>query len=135
MEKNQSKALIDIKIEDELFQSLIAFLIKKVKGVCLPPLGLLDIFFAKSGMEKIRFIGIKRDDSLMNIAVTITAKVEMGIEIPSKAKEIQKLVRAEVEKSTGYSVTSVYIIFSAIEEKKKKGKVSNQLQLDAYLDH
>ena len=54
MKKNQSKALIDIQIEDQLFQTLVAFLLTKIKGVFLPAVGLIDTLFAKSGLEKLK---------------------------------------------------------------------------------
>ncbi|HON05578.1 MAG TPA: Asp23/Gls24 family envelope stress response protein [Candidatus Ratteibacteria bacterium] len=114
MPNGDKENLGSVKIDDEVLGTIAAIAAKGVPGVysiATSFVGGVALFF-----RKIPDAGVKVKMAEDGVDFYLGVVVDYGINIPEVTWKIQKAIKEEVEKSTGFKVSRVNIVVEGIHQ-------------------
>ncbi len=120
MPNGDKENLGSVKIDDEVLGTIAAIAAKSVPGVhsiATSFVGGIALFF-----RKIPDAGVKVATNDDGVKFYLGVVVDYGINIPEVTWKIQKTIKEEVERSTGFKVSQVNIVIEGIHHPESKKK-------------
>ena len=112
-------------IDTRVFQAIALQCLAKIEGIGLLEGNLLDSLLGRE-VERIKGIHVEQDQKNHSVEVKVEINIQYGINIPSKAEEVQEKLVEEISQLTGLHVASVHVIFKDLmaqeSEKASQGK-------------
>ena len=111
----------EVKIHENVISALVRKAVMSVEGVSrLSGSQLMDIIAETVGSRRMqdRAIAIQIDDD-SRAAIDIKINLKFGYKIPEVSTAVQKAVIAEVENTTGMTVTKVNVIVQELETQEE----------------
>ena len=111
----------EIKIHENVISALVRKAVMSVEGVSrLSGSQLVDIIAETVGSRRMqdRAIAIQIDDD-NRAAIDVKINLKFGFKIPEVSTAVQKAVIAEVENTTGMTVTKVNVIVQELETQEE----------------
>lgn len=108
-------------IESKVFQSLVVRCLSKIEGISLLEGNLVDALLGRDANDRVKGISVEQDDKQQSIRLKIEINVRYGVNIPSKAEEVQTRVAEEVSLFTGLHVGTVHVVFKNLIPCKQSG--------------
>lgn len=96
------------EMSNMLLQTVISICVSDIGGIKTLPPRLLGKFYSILSKDQLNSAVIQYDNQL-NITIDIFIEVEYNQCIPVKVKELQELIKKEIEVITGYSVKAVNV--------------------------
>jgi len=120
---DETKEVINnnIKISDEVIETIAAVTISEIEGVSGTGSGLVD-GLARRLSKKPATSGIKASIGEGTVSVDISIVVKYGIRIPEVAWNVQDAVKKEIELMTGLKVEKVNVRVVGIDIPEEKGE-------------
>ncbi|MCM8815790.1 MAG: Asp23/Gls24 family envelope stress response protein [Candidatus Omnitrophica bacterium] len=118
MADNGKQDLGIVKIDDEVIGTIAAIAAKGVSGVhkiATSFVGGIVLFFRKIPDAGVK-VSVKEDGVHLYLGII----VDYGINIPELTWKVQKAIKEEVEKSTGFKVSQVNITVEGIHHPQHK---------------
>lgn len=120
---DETKEIINsnIKISDEVIETIASVTISEIEGVSGTGSGLVD-GLARRLSKKPATSGIKASIGEGTVSVDISIVVKYGIRIPEVAWNVQDAVKKEIELMTGLKVEKVNVRVVGIDIPEEKGE-------------
>lgn len=120
---DETKEIINsnIKISDEVIETIASVTISEIEGVSGTGSGLVD-GLARRLSKKPATSGIKASIGEGTVNVDISIVVKYGIRIPEVAWNVQDAVKKEIELMTGLKVEKVNVRVVGIDIPEEKGE-------------
>lgn len=96
------------EMSNMLLQTVISICVSDIGGIKTLPPRLLGKFYSILSKDQLNSAVIQYDNQL-NITIDIFIEVEYNQCIPVKVKELQELIKKEIEVITGYLVKAVNV--------------------------
>ncbi|HOK80331.1 MAG TPA: Asp23/Gls24 family envelope stress response protein [bacterium] len=112
MPNEEKEQLGSVKIDDEVIGTIAAIAAKSIPGVykiATSFVGGIALFFRKIPDAGVK-VSVKEDGVRLNLGII----VEYGINIPELTWKVQKAIKEEVEKATGFKISQVNIVVEGI---------------------
>ena len=112
MANGDKENLGSVKIDNEVIGTIAAIAAKSVPGVhkiATSFVGGIALFFRKIPDAGVS-VSLKEDGVVLSLGVI----VDYGVNIPEVTWKIQKVIKEEVEKSTGFKIARVNIVVEGI---------------------
>lgn len=97
-------------IDSRVFQAIALQCLAKIEGIGLLEGNLFDSLLGRE-VERVKGIHVEQDQKNHSVEVKVEINIRHGVNIPSKAEEIQERLVEEISKWTGLHVASVHVIF------------------------
>ncbi|HPP66315.1 MAG TPA: Asp23/Gls24 family envelope stress response protein [bacterium] len=107
-----------VKIDDEVLGTIAAIAAKNVPGIhniATSFVGGVALFF-----RKIPDAGVRVEVNQDSVSFYLGVIVDYGINIPEVTWKIQKAIKEEIEKSTGFKVSQVNVVVEGIYQPDSK---------------
>ena len=123
---SETKEVSNIKISDEVIETIASVAVSNVDGVCSTGFGFVD-GIARRLSKKPSTSGIKANMGEGTTNVDVNIVVKYGARIPEVAWNVQDAVKKEIELMTGLAVEKVNVRVVGIEipEDKKDEDTDN----------
>ncbi len=97
--------------ESRVFQAIAVQALAEIEGIGLIEGNLFDNLLGREGHERIKGIHVDQDQKNHSLSVKLEINVAYGVNLPSKAQEIQTMVTARISELTGLHVATVHVVF------------------------
>ncbi len=97
-------------IDTRVFQAIALQCLAKIEGIGLIEGNLFDSLLGRE-VERVKGIHVEQDQQSHSVEVKVEINIQYGVNIPSKAEEVQEKLVEEISKWTGLHVSSVHVIF------------------------
>lgn len=129
MDENKMNTDVNnVKISEEVIQTIAGIAVGEVKGLSLPPSlaeGLVEKFVKKNYGK-----GVRIEMNENEVSLEIHVFVEYGLKIQPLAAELQETIKCNIENMTNLTVVKVDVMVDGIniakEPKKKDPAIENE---------
>ena len=126
----EDSAVGNIKIHENVISSLVRIAVLEIPGVArLGGNSLVDGLAEIVGNRRISSSIVVDMSGDNRVAVEVKVNIFAGYRLPEVAEKIQKAIIANVENTTGMTVTKADVIIQGIEQEKPAEKVGNDTEI------
>lgn len=97
-------------IDTRVFQAIALRCLAKIEGIGLLEGNLFDSLLGRE-VERVKGIHVVQDQEEHSVEIRVEINVLYGVNIPTKAEEVQEKLVEEMSQWTGLHVSSVHVIF------------------------
>ncbi len=114
-------------IDTRVFQAIALQCLAKIEGIGLLEGTLFDSLLGRE-IEKVKGIHVEQNQKNHTVEVRVELNIKYGVNIPSKAEEVQEKLVEEISKWTALHVSLVHVIFKDLVSEPAKAQTQMEFE-------